>query len=274
MANTSFYRKANVPAAQAITALTSRYPKAELVSFETREAKTAEEASSAGVAVGETIYVATVRVAEFPPAEDKGDDSGDDSDESSEAPAEEKEEKSDEKSDDKEPSDGGDDKPPFEEGESGDGPSKGKPEDLIVHLLQKILHALEGGAGPVGPDAGPGGPGDLDLPDVGAPPAGGPALPPPGGPHGGPGKAPLPPPVKEKSPVGVGAFASVVDKAEAHVVRADANEIGNKALIAEVTAFVPGHRVARIQRTGSAVINGETVNLPETNQAVVTLVRK
>ena len=74
--------------------------------------------------------------------------------------------------------------------------------------------------------------------------------------------------------MGVGAFASVADKAEAHILRVDASEIGNKALIAEVEAAAPGHKVARIQRTGSAVVNGETVNLPENNQAVITLVRK
>ena len=266
MANTNtFYRKANVPSADAITALTSRYPKAQLVSFETRKAASASEAASASVKIGEQIYVATVRVAEFPPVEDSGE-------EKPEAP---KPEGSDEGDSEKSESDDSEGDNPFaggdEDGEGGDKPVKQDKEDILIHLLTEIVHALKGGAGgPEGPP-GAGGPGDLDLPDVGAPPAGGPGLPPPGGPGG---KPPLPPPIKEKSPVGVGAFASVASMSEAHLVRADANEIGNKALIKEVEEFAPGKRVARIQRTGSAKINGNVVNLPDANVAVVTLVRK
>lgn len=285
MATTTFFRKANVSQAEATASLFKRFPNVDLVSFE-KKAATAEEAASAGVKEGDLVFAATIRTAEFPPAGDGGDDSssekedapsedsapapksdGGDSDDSSDS--EDSSSSSDSEGDDKGNPFGGD-----SEGE-GAKPKELKGEELTNHLLKQILDALHSLSG--GGLGGPGGPGDLDLPDVGAPGQGD-TLPPPAGPHAGPGgpatKAPLPPPVKEKSPVGVGAFAHVAGKAEIHMVRADAGEVNNRAIIAEAAEHAPTHMVAKIQRTGSAVVNGQTVNLAERGIALVTLVKK
>lgn len=283
MATTTFYRKAsNVSSAEATASLFKRFPNAELVSFETRTAANADEAQQAGAKEDDLLYVATIRTAEFPPAGDGGeeseapsedapaDDAPSDDAPSDDAPAE-KPEGDDDKGGDK-PFGGGD-----EGGEEGGKPKELKGEELTNHLLKQILDAVAGGGigGPPGPDAaGPGGPGDLDLPDIGAPEKGE-AFPPPGGPGAaGPGKPPLPSPVKEKSPIGVGAFAHVAGKSEIHMVRADAGSVNNKTILDEAAEHAPTHNVARIQRSGSAVINGETINVAERGIAVVTLVRK
>lgn len=164
-------------------------------------------------------WVATVlepKTAEFPPKSDGGDEGGGD-----DSPAPEP------KKDDAPPSggeDGGEgpeglDGPPSPDDGGGDkGPEgKGKTEDMILHTLTQILHALQGpgaGAVPGGPDEmGPGAPGGGPPPHPAGPPKGGPpagAGGPPG--MGGPPKGPAPmkpgmtPP--GGTPVGAPAFAS------------------------------------------------------------------
>lgn len=283
MATRTVYRKADISSAEATKSLFAGFPGAELVSFVTKTASAAE-AKAAGATEGDLVYEATVKMAEFPPSDDSSgsSDSGDD------APAPSKEsEGGDDKSDSSDDSSsdsssedkGGDSKPDF----GGDGGEEKEPklkgDDGIIHLLTEILHALKGDAGlgapggdlGAGPDAGLG----PDLPDVGAP-AQGDTLPPPGGPAGAPGGAPpLPPPVKEKAPIGGAAFAHYnPEQAEFSVLRHDASELGNKAMIAEAAEIYPTHKVARIQRTGAATINNLNVDLPANNVAVVTLVRK
>jgi hypothetical protein len=285
-ATRTLYRKANVSAAEATTSIFKRFPNVELVSFTKKEAN-AEEAKAARAQEGDLIYEATIRLAEFPPegGDDKGgEDSGssEPKEEKSEAPKEDS--GSDSDSDDDSGSDDGGDKGGDEFG-GGDGPEHGaepkklSPEEQVVHLLTQILDALKGGGmghGPKPPHGGPemGG----DLPDIGAPGAGDELPPPPGGPHGGPGGpgagAPLPPPVKEKAPIGAGAFAHVTGRTEVTMVRDDAGEIGNKGIIAEAATYAPDHRVARIQRTGIAQIGDDLIDLAEANKALVTLVSK
>lgn len=117
----------------------------------------------------------------FPP-----DDSGSDEED---APAPPKDEESGPPSDDDGGSEeGGDEFGPPSDGESGPpkpkGEGKGGTEDAILHTLQQILHALQGG--PV--DPGLGGPDDIGPgpggPEGPPPPHGGMGGPPP---HGGPG---------------------------------------------------------------------------------------
>lgn len=267
MATQTLYRKATVSRADATASLFKRFPNADLVSFE-HKAATAEEAVSAGAKEGDAIFAATIRVAEFPPTDDS---SSDDSGDSSEAPAPKKEKPEGDESSDDSTDDSTDPKPEFGGGEGdseGHEPKKLSPEEETNHLLQQILDALRGGAGPAG------GPGDdigaPALPDIGAPDQGE-ALPPPGGPAGA--GAPLPPPVKQKSPLGVGSFAHYDrSKSEITVVRTDASALGNRGMIAEAREVYPTHKVAKIQRTGSATINGETIKLAERNIAVVTLI--
>lgn len=276
-ATRTLYRKANVSSAEAIASLSKRFGAAALVDFEKKTA-TAEEAAAAKASEGELIYAATIRVAEFPPAEG-GDE------ESSEAP-EPKEEKKDEapaESEDKDPDGDGDDDSSAEgdtdhdfagKEEHGAEPKKLSPDEQIIHILTQILDALHGGAkDPLGdgPDAGLG----PDLPDVGAP-GHGDSLPPagPAGPGGPPGKAPLPPPVKEKSPIGVGAFASVAGQNEVTMVREAANEVNNKQILDEVAEYAKTHTVARIQRTGLAQIGEDLIDLAEAKLALVTLVSR
>lgn len=277
MATQTFYRAANVSSAEATNSLFLRFPKADLINFEKKVAN-AEEAKSAGVGEGELVYAATVRVAEFPPADDAGDEGSEPkSDKAPPAPNSESDPDAD-GDDDSSPE--GDSDHDFAgkgegEGEGGEGakPKKLSPDEQIVHLLTQILDALKGGGAPGAGDP-MGGPGDgLDLPDVGAPDQGE-GLPSAPGMGGPPGKAPLPPPVKEKGPVGVGAFAHVAGSAEITMVRADAGEVNNSAIISEASTYAPTHRVAKIQRTGYATLNGEEVYLPEARLAVVTLVAK
>lgn len=278
MATQTFYRAANVSSAEATTSLFRRFPKAELIGFEKKVAN-ANEAKSAGVTEGELVYAATVRVAEFPSADDAGDDTSEPKSDKAPPAHNSDSDPDDDGDDDSSTKDDSDSDHDFSgkdkgegEGDGGEGakPKKLSPDEQIVHLLTQILDALKGGGAPGDPM---GDPGDLDLPDVGAPDQGE-GLPPAPGMGGPPGKAPLPPPVKEKGPVGVGAFAHVAGKAEISMVRADAGEVNNSAIITEASTYAPTHRVAKIQRTGYATLNGEEVYLPEARLAVVTLVAK
>jgi hypothetical protein len=278
MTTTTFYRKANVSRADAAASLLARYPNADLVKFEAKKAD-ADEALSAGVKVGEKVYAATIRMSEFPPSKD---DNGSSSEESSDdAPPSDDSESSDDSSSDDESSDSL--APDFGDGGSDDGLGEEKPlkgDDGIISLLQQILDVVKGGGSLGAPDdlgadpmGDPGLSGDPlgdpgAVPDIGAP-GQGEGLPAPGAP-------PLPPPVKPKSPVGVGAFAHYNAKqAEITVVRQNTTgQVGNKEIIAEARELYPTHTVAKIRRTGSAVVNGQNTNLPESKIAVVTLIAK
>lgn len=241
MPNTQmFYRKANVTRLAAAETLLKQFPDADVEL--TKKAATADEAAKVnGVVEGDLIYVATVKVSEFPPSDDSG---------SSEGGSEEKPEP---KSEDAPPSDDeGDDAPPSdgppapggEEGEHGK-PKELKGEELTNHLLQQILDAVQGGGALAGPGADPlGGP---DLPDVGAPGQGE------GLPGPGPDKAPLPPPVPQKGPAaGMGAFASVtagLNEFEFSRVDVRKDGLGHRALIREAMEMSPGFRVAKLDVT-------------------------
>lgn len=275
MTTTTFYRKANVSRADAAASLMARYPNADLVSFEAKKAD-ADEARSAGVRVGEKVFAATIRTSEFPPSDDSSEESDD-------APAEDT-------SSDSPPSDdeSSSDAPDFGGSDDDSGLPEEKPlkgDDGIIQLLQQLLDVVKGGGSlgapdDLGPDplggdplGDPGMSGDPlgdpgAVPDIGAP-GQGEGLPAPGAP-------PLPPPVKPKSPVGVGAFAHYNSKqAEITVVRQNTTgQIGNKEIIAEAREFYPTHTVAKIRRTGSAIVNGQDTNLPESKIAVVTLIAK
>lgn len=122
---------------------------------------------------------------EFPPSDDGGGDEGPPKPKSEEGPPDD---------------DGGDDPGlpgldgpdgPPEGGDDEKKPGKGGTEEMMLHVLTEILHALKGG--PVGPEMG--GPDDLGPgPDAmgGPPPHGGHGMPPAGGPPpGGPGKPPM-----------------------------------------------------------------------------------
>lgn len=139
----------------------------------------------------------------FPPSDDlSSDDSGSapaPSDESSSesAPSSDSpdssssdDSSSDSSSPDGPPSDDGESGPPKPKGEEG---GKGGVETQILHTLQQILHALQGG--PVG--EGIGGPDDLG-PDLGGPPA-------PHSPHGGPGGGLSPAGPPKPGAAGIGA---------------------------------------------------------------------
>lgn len=150
------------------------------------------------------------KTAEFPPSNDGGDEGGGD-----DSPAPEP------KKDDSPPSDSSSEgespegEAPPKSDDKGDKPeSKGSTEEMILHTLTQILHALQGGGAPDvagGPDAlGPGGPpGGPPPPKAPAPPAGGPPVG-----KGAPGKM-TPRPMKPGdtppggTPVGAPAFASV-----------------------------------------------------------------
>lgn len=164
------------------------------------------------------------KTAEFPPKDDGGGEGGGDD---SLAPEPKKDDGPPSDSGDSGPEGGGDggpeglDGPPSPDGGGDKGPEgKGKTEDMILHTLTQILHALQGpGAGvvPGGPDEmGPGGlpggpPPHAAPPKAGPPGAGGPP-PGAGGPPGGAMKGP--PPMKPGmtppggTPVGAPAFAS------------------------------------------------------------------
>lgn len=157
------------------------------------------------------------KTAEFPPTDEGGDEGGGD-----DSPAPEP------KKDDGPPSDSGGEGPPSPEGEEGPPKddkggkpeSKGSTEDMILHTLTQILHALQGGGAPdvlggpdaLGPGGPPGGPGAPPKAPGGPPGAGGP-------PMGGKGPMKGPPPMKPGmtppggTPIGAPAFASTQHQA-------------------------------------------------------------
>ncbi len=234
----TLYRKATVSSADAFSQLSKRREVAEVISFETKTASAAE-ARLANANVGDDVFVATVRLAEFPP-KDEGSDESEAPEPKEEAP--EAPDESDSEDSPEDPIDDGageDGAPDF-----GDKAKKPPVEEQILHTLQAILHALEGGAGP---DDGLGDPGlGGDLPDVGAPPAGG-GLPP------SKDSAPLPPPVPQKSPMGGGAFASKIAGREDFIAtRKDSSHVGTRTLIAEAHANFPGFRVSKVDRRSKA----------------------
>lgn len=267
----TFYRKANVDSTKAKKDLRAKFPKGTLVSFETKAAS-ADEAKAARVDEGDLIYEATVRLAEFPPADDGGE-------EKKEAPEPKEESEPKDDGGDSESDDGGSDDGPPEFGSEAGGddglgePKKMSPEEETVHLLHQILDVLKGGGG-----LGPGGPGDLgpdaglDLPDVGAPPKGG-GLPPPGAP---PTKAPLPPPVKPKAPMGGPAFSHYnPDVSSFTSIVRTASSMDNKQIIEEAAQVYPTHKVAKIQRSDIVTVaDGRKFDCKKNDIAAVTLVRK
>jgi hypothetical protein len=257
MSERTFTKRANgVTRREALAELFARYPKAKLVDFE-------EQKTNQGL-----VFEATLKSAEF--GEDDGGEGGEPDAEPKPKPK--KKEEGDAPDPDSDGDEDGDDD------SDGDGPPlpgldgglpKPKPEEQMLHVLEQILHTLQSqsGGGPGG-HLGPEGP---PLPDIGAPPKGGQLPPPkPGGP--GPG---APPPVPPKAPMGGPAFSHYnSDSPEIVTIRRDATEVGNKAMIAEARKVFPTHKVARIQRTGKAVLNGKTYDLPKNKIAVIHLVKE
>lgn len=169
------------------------------------------------------------------------------------------------------------DKPPFEE-EGDDGPkSEGEALNQLLDLAKSIAEHFGISTGDdlgmgdeLGPDAGgdlggPPGPEGLDLPDVGAPPAGGPALPPPvPAPHpaGGMGK---PKPGAMPSFARVAGYEEAKEKKRSFdALLQEAGAVSNQTIMTEAATFFPEHRVAKIDRTSKA----------DENVAVVTLVKR
>lgn len=179
------YRKADVSRATATQDLLEQYPDADFSL--TKKKATAHEAKLTAANEGDEIYVATVKVAEFPPPEG-GPEGAPEDKPKDDAPDDTEDEPSED-----DPTD------PMAENGGGEDPlGKPKPlkgEELTNHLLQQILDAVKGGGDlGAGPDDGAG----LDLPDIGAPDKS----------QGLPGpKAPLPPPVPPKGAPGMGGGA-------------------------------------------------------------------
>lgn len=283
----TFYRKADVPKAEALDALMKRFPSADILRFVEKKASSSE-AKAAGTRPGSKVYEARIRIAEFPPSDDDSSESEDSGSEDSESPEPKSESKPKSKSDEggeSESSDSGDSAAPsFDSpGEGGDElggePKEMSHDEKVEHLLEQILDAVKGGGLGGGPeeDLLGGGPDDagLGLPDIGAPEQGEPLPPPAGGP-GGPGGAPLPPPAKPKGVGAPAAFAKVNPKADKVIlVREGVNDsVTTSSLKAEAEELFETHRVAKIRRRGTEVINGSKVDLPKAGLAVVTLVKK
>lgn len=243
-----FTRPASVPEFDALKTLADRFGFDKIENFQRQGA----------------TYVATVKVADNEDDEDK-DDSGsgddkpaflkgdDEKDEGSDEGGESKDESSDSGDSKGEAGDDDREKPPFEEGGEEDTPSLEGIFDLVKQIAEAVGvptgDPLEGELLPgddLGMDAPLGDPmpeAPLELPDVGAPPAGGPELPPP---------VPAPAP---KSKGVMPSFARVAgyDEAKAKkrvfdVVRAEAGSVSNKELLSEAKVFFPDHRVAKIDR--------------------------
>lgn len=276
----TLYKKATTTVPKALAALSESFPKAEIVDIDIKAAN-AQEARWAKVTVGERIFVATVKHAEFP----AGDGPDEDSAPGDSAPDEEpKEEKSEPKTDDSEDSGKEKKSEPKGDGEGADDafggpegePKKPNKDDLLLEVLQALLAKLGGPGDDLGgPDADPG------AVEVGAPGAGEPGLPPHAmkpHPSGGPAGhgAPLPPPVpKPAAGPGGAAFAHYDPRtASFAVMRKDAGEIGNRGLILETESVYPTHRVAKITRTGLAEVNGELLDVAEAGIALITLTKK
>lgn len=66
--NQTFYRKANITSAEAKAALAKKFPGSKLVSFSDKIADKTN-AKVANAEVGELIFEATLKLAEFPPSE-------------------------------------------------------------------------------------------------------------------------------------------------------------------------------------------------------------
>lgn len=277
MTTQTFYRKANVAKVDAIVKLLERFPTADILKFVEKKANL-DEARLAKVRPGSAIFEAKIRVAEFPPGDESSDEEESESpeEEAAESPAKEKSEPSEDKEE------GGEDAapdfhPPAGKGDEGGEPKKLSPEEETNDLLRQILDAIKGGGdlgGPKGP--GMGAPDALDLPDIGAPDQGAPLPPPKGGPGAAGAGAPLPPPAKPKG-VGAPAAFSKFDPRAANVVLVCEDVTGEtktSAIKAEAESLWPTHKVAKIRRRGSEVINGSEVDLPANNLAVVTLVKK
>lgn len=269
MATETFYRAATVSSNAAIVALAK---KGEVVSF-VKKAATAQEAKYAKVETGAQIFAAEVKLAEFPPTDDSGgEDQG-----SGSAPSDEggESDSGDEGKDDSAP-DFTKDEGSSESGDEGGEPKKEKklpPAEETNVLLKQLIDLVGGGGGlgAPGDDAGAGLDAAGGLPDVGAPV--------PGAPEGGLGAGPagpggpLPPPIKEKSPIGAGAFAHY-DPSEAEITAITVSSDKTAAILAEAEKVYPTHTVAKIRRTGKATLNGKVYDLPTNKLAVVTLVKK
>lgn len=287
MRTQTLYKKATTSVPKAIEDITKRYPGVEIDGIVVKAAD-ASEARMAKVSVGERIFVATVKHAEFPAGDGPDEDSAPPEDSAPEEPKEEPKddapesseggEKKEKKSELKGDGEGADDGVPGPEGE----PKKPNKDDLLLEVLQALLMKLDGGDDPMG---------DPGMAEVGAPGAGEP-MPPhsmkphgpgpggPGGPPPGPGGpaghgAPLPPPVSKPAGPGGVAFGHYNPKAaEFSVMRRDAGEIGNRGLIIETESVYPTHRVAKITRTGLAEVNGELLDVAEAGIALLTLTKK
>jgi hypothetical protein len=278
MSTQTFYRKADVPQAQAVSALLAAHPNSKIIRVDTKKASPSE-ARFANARPGQRIFEAVIRTAEEGEEglldlskgsegseESKAPDFGGESKAEDEGGESESEEKSEDKEESKGEEEGGDDLGLGDLGE----PEELSDVDKLVGVLQQIADALGGGLGPKGP-----GPGDLGddlgapddsmvLPDIGAPAAGG--KPPMGGGPGGPGGA-LPPPVApKKSPASFASFTAVRRDVDKRVTTTE--------LIAEAETNWPTHKVAQVKRNGIAAIKGVQVDLPAHEIALVTLVKK
>ena len=218
-------RTASVSEAQARKELRAAFPKYKISKFERRD----------------DMYFATLRMAEFPPPlKDEGDGSKP-LDLTGDQPTD-----MDSLEPDGDYDDSGDDLDLDEDG------GKDK-EDKIMDMLDKIMDHL-GIKGDGDEDGEMGEAEGLDLPDVGAPPAGEP-MPPEGG-------SELPAPVQPPSkPDMGGAFSHVLQRKVGSrrsftARRKDAGNISNNQIIAEAVAGFPGYRVARLNRKedGSVLI--------------------
>jgi hypothetical protein len=265
----TLYREANVPKADAITALLQRYPSADILKFVEKRASK-DEAKAIRVRPGSKIYEAKIRVSEFPNRDNEEEDT-DYSDESDMGMEEEGEEPSKPK-----PKPKVKPQPAFSDGEEGEDDESHamSHEEKVEHLLEQILDAIKGLETDKKEEDDLGEPledSDLSLPDIGAPEQGE-ALPPPAQ-----GRTPLPPPVKPKSPGAPAAFSKFDPRLpKVTLVREGVDQnVKTRELIKEAEElFGATHKVARIRRNGTENINGSEVDLPANKLAVVTLVRK
>ena len=197
-------------------------------------------------------YVATVKVAEFPPAKDDGGDEGGGNPFGGSDEGGDDKPKDDEPSEDKTDDEGSD--KPKEDGEGDDKPKEPKMSevmDLMTAIAEKLGVPLPGDEGlgedPLAPEGEP-----MGLPDVGAPPAGD-IVP--------PADHPLPPPVPEK-PHGMGgggmgpSFSHIVIDGQeklagrrSAVVRVvEAHVMNDGEIVNEARVAFPDWKVKKIDR--------------------------